>query len=54
VDQFETDTLNMVDDYITRTGLSAPRQNVPQLRDGYEQEVITELDLKASAISTVI
>jgi len=54
VDQFETDALKRVDDYIVRMGLSAPPEDVPQLRDGYEQEVITELDLRASGISTVI
>jgi putative flavoprotein involved in K+ transport len=54
VDRFEIDALQMVDDYILRMGLSAPTDNVPQLRDGYEQEVITELDLRASGISTVI
>jgi len=34
--------------------MRAPFEIVPQLRDGYEQEVITELDLKATSISTVI
>ena len=54
VDRFEIDALQMVDDYILRMGLSAPPGDVPQLRDGYEQEVISELDLRASGISTVI
>jgi putative flavoprotein involved in K+ transport len=54
VDQFETDVLKMVDEYIVRRGLTSPPENVPQLRDGYAQEVITELNLKASGISTVI
>ena len=54
VDRFEIDALQMVDDYILRMGLSAPTDNVPQLRDGYEQVEITELDLRASGISTVI
>lgn len=54
VDQFEADSLKMVDEYIVRQGLSAPVETVPQLRDGYQQEVITELDLKALGISTVI
>jgi putative flavoprotein involved in K+ transport len=34
--------------------LKAPLETVPQLSDGYEQEVITELNLKAAGISTVI
>src|SRR5215472_949863 len=54
VDQFEIDALKMIDDYIRRKGLRAPFEIVPQLRDGYEQEVLTELDLKASGISSVI
>jgi putative flavoprotein involved in K+ transport len=54
VDQFETNTLKMVDDYISRTGLDAPTETIPQLRDGYSQEVIPELDLKDSGIATVL
>src|SRR6516164_6273365 len=54
VDKVETDALKMVDDYIDRMGLNVPLENVLQLRDGYEQEVITKLDLRASGISTVI
>jgi putative flavoprotein involved in K+ transport len=54
VDQFEIDALKMVDDYIIRAGLDAPPENVPQLRDGYHQGVLTELDLRVSGISTVI
>jgi putative flavoprotein involved in K+ transport len=54
VDQFEIDTLKMVDEYIVRVGLPAPPEMVPQLRDGYEQEVITELNLEGAGISTII
>src|SRR6516165_2255658 len=54
VDKVETDALKKVDDYIDRMGLNVPLENVPQLRDGYEQEVITELNLQASGIATVI
>ena len=54
VDQFETDALKRIDDYIARTGLKAPLESVPQLNDGYEQVQIPELDLKASGISTVV
>jgi putative flavoprotein involved in K+ transport len=54
VDQFEINALKAVDDYIARTGLNAPAQTVPQLRDGYTQGVITELDLEASGISSII
>jgi putative flavoprotein involved in K+ transport len=54
VDQFESDALKLVDDYIIRTGLHAPPEDVPRLRDGYEQEQITELDLNAAGVSTVL
>jgi putative flavoprotein involved in K+ transport len=54
VDQFENDTLKLVDDYIMRTGLFALPEDVPRLRDGYEQEQIIELDLNAAGVSTVI
>jgi putative flavoprotein involved in K+ transport len=54
VDQFELDALKKVDDYIARMGLEANRETIPMLRDGYEKEIITELDLKASGVSTVI
>lgn len=54
VDQFELNALKAVDQYIARTGLNAPAETVPQIRDGYAQEVITELDLEASGISTII
>src|SRR5580700_3072083 len=54
VDQFEIDTLKMVDEYIVRVGLPAPPEIVPQLRDGYEQEVMTELNLEGAGISTII
>jgi putative flavoprotein involved in K+ transport len=54
VDQVEIDALKAIDDYTIRTGLNAPPEDVPQLRDGYEQEVITELDLRASEISVVV
>jgi putative flavoprotein involved in K+ transport len=54
VDQFEINALKAVDDYIARMGLNAQAAPVPQLRDGYAQEVITELDLKATGISTII
>ena len=54
VDKFESDTLKRVDDYITRAGLCVPPEDVPRLRDGYEHDQITELDLNATGVSTVI
>jgi len=54
VDQFETNALKMIDDYVVRTGSNAPTETIPQLRDGYTQEIITELDLKDAGISTIL
>jgi len=54
VDQFETNALKMIDDYVVRTGLNAPTETILQLRDGYAQEIITELDLKDAGISTIL
>jgi putative flavoprotein involved in K+ transport len=54
VDQFEIDALKNIDDYIASACLSAPVEEVPQLRDGYAQAQITELDLVAPGISCVI
>lgn len=54
VDQSEIDALKKVDEYIVRTGLASPPETVPQLHDGYQQKVITELNLEAAGISTII
>src|SRR5215472_11891159 len=54
IDLLEIDAHKMSDDYIVRAGLKAAPETVPQLGDGYEQEVITELNLKAAGISTVV
>lgn len=53
-DGFELQLQKMVDGYIMGNGIAAPSEELPQLRDGYAQPVIEELDLKASGISTVI
>jgi putative flavoprotein involved in K+ transport len=53
-DGFERQATKMVDGYIQRSGLEAPEDELPQLRDGFDQPVIEELDLKAAGISTVI
>jgi putative flavoprotein involved in K+ transport len=54
IDQFELEVLKTIDGYIQEHGLDAPTEDVPQLRDGYEQPIIDELDLKAAGINTVI
>jgi putative flavoprotein involved in K+ transport len=54
VDKFEADMVKMADDYIEKARLDAPEETLPQLRDGYDADVITELDLKAAGISSII
>jgi putative flavoprotein involved in K+ transport len=53
-DAFELQVQNMIDGYIQAHGLEAPEEEVPRLRDGYQQRVVDELDLKAAGINTVI
>lgn len=53
-DQVEVDIVKMIDDYIARTGLQAPPQVLPVLRDGYEAEEITELNLHTAGITSII
>ncbi len=54
VDQFESELCGLVDEFIAKAGLDAPEEQLPQLRDGYNQAEITELDLAAAGITTVI
>lgn len=53
-DQFEASILNQLDNFIASKGMDAPREEVPVLKDGYQQEMITELDLASVGISTII
>ena len=53
-DKFEAEIVKNVDEYIEKTGLDAPTETLPELRDGFEAEVILELDLKSVGITCVI
>ncbi len=53
-DGFEMQVRKMVDEYIQANGLDLPPDELPQLRDGYEQPIIEELDLAEAGISTII
>jgi putative flavoprotein involved in K+ transport len=53
-DTFEADTVRLIDAYIERNGLDVPVEKLPELRDGYDAEIIRELDLKAAGITTLI
>jgi putative flavoprotein involved in K+ transport len=53
-DKLEAEFTKGVDEFIANNGLDAPRDQLPALRDGYEAEVVTALDLRAADIHTVI
>ncbi len=54
IDGFEVNLLKMIDGFVEKAGLDAPKEDVAQLRDGYDSEVITELDLEAAGVTTII
>ena len=54
VDTFEREVANMIDGYIEAHSLEAPAEVLEQLRNGYSQKIITELDLSQQGISTII
>ena len=54
VDKAEKDITGMIDKYIETNGINSPQETLPNLQDGYSAEVITELDLKATNINTII
>lgn len=53
-DQFETQLLGMIDGAIARSGIDAPHEERPVLRYGYDQQQISELELEAAGISSLI
>lgn len=53
-DGFEAEILKMVEGYIRANGIDAPADELPALRDGFDQQVIEELDLRDAGITTVI
>lgn len=53
-DQFELMAKRMIDGFIEASGLDAPAEELPQLRDGFEQRIIEELDLSSAGIATVL
>jgi putative flavoprotein involved in K+ transport len=54
IDTFEQQVRNMVDGFVRARGLDVPAEEIPQLRDGYAQPIVEELDPKAAGIGTVI
>ena len=53
-DKAEADLVIQIDEYIEKTGLDAPLDDLPKLSDGFEAEEILTLDIKTSGITSVI
>ena len=54
VDKSEADITAMIDQYIARNGINVSEEVLPKYQDGYAVDELTELDLKAEGISTII
>jgi putative flavoprotein involved in K+ transport len=53
-DRAEAEFTKAVDAYIAATAVPAPEETLPVLCDGFDQKILTELDLTASGITNVI
>jgi len=53
-DQHETEFTRAVDEFVAKTGMDIPHETLPSLRDGFDAELLSELDLKAAGITNVI
>jgi putative flavoprotein involved in K+ transport len=53
-DRAEAEFIRAVDTYIAATAISVSEETLPVLRDGFHQEILTELDLSAAGITNVI
>src|SRR5262249_10847805 len=53
-DKFEADFVAEIDAFVAKTGMAAPEEKLPALRDGFAQPPLTELDLAAAGITNVI
>ena len=53
-DQFEANLVKRIDGYIEKEALNVPLESLPVLRDGFEADEISELDLQTAGITTVI
>lgn len=53
-DKFEKELVKMIDQYIETSGLDVPIEELPELTDGFDMPEITEFDLQAAGIKTII
>lgn len=53
-DQCEADFVKGVDAYIAKNKLDIPVEHLPELKDGYNLDIVEQLDLKSEGVGTVI
>ena len=53
-DRAEAEFVRAVDGYIANTAIVTPEETLPVLRDGFDQAILTQLDLNAASITNVI
>jgi putative flavoprotein involved in K+ transport len=53
-DQLEAQLVKLIDGAIAGSGLDAPEERLPELRDGFDQAAITELDVRTAGITSII
>lgn len=53
-DAFEAELVKNVDTLIEQCGLDAPAEDLPQYREGFDSEVLGELDLDKAGITSII
>ena len=53
-DKFEVEIVKLIDGLLLQTGMDAPLESLPVMRDGYEAEEIGDLDLLSVGITTII
>jgi putative flavoprotein involved in K+ transport len=53
-DGFEARITGMADQYVHANGLDSPAEELPRLRDGFDQPILEQLDLADTGIGTVI
>jgi len=53
-DKAEKDIIAMIDKYVEANGINFPQETLADMQDGYSAEVITELDLKAANVNTIV
>jgi putative flavoprotein involved in K+ transport len=53
-DKAEVEFIKLIDVYIAQSGMNAPSESLPEMRDGYESREFTELDLQSAGVTSLI